>query len=341
MAGTYRASPAALAFFEELQREPSRFDFFHALRTLECLCADLPRLGRAHLPGDEPLRLAQPASVVFAPSTIAQFEQRTASGVPRMDVLFMGLLGPQGALPAHLTEFIHDRTRHHGDPTLARFLDIFHHRMLLFFFRAWGDARAVVGRDRPQADTFGRHLAALVGRSGSEFEARDEMPDDAKQHFAGHLAAIGRRPSALQAILTALLGIPIRIQDFFARWLELPADGRWRLGVMSGFSVLGRTAILGERVYDVQSGIRLVFGPLTLVQYERFLPDSATARVVPAIVRHFLGDEYEWDLNLSLREEEVPACRLGSTTRLGWTSWLGHRRSTSPAQDLVLRPAAA
>ena len=161
MAGTYRASPSALEFFAALEREPFRFDFFHALRRIECLHATLPRLGRAQLPRDEPLRLGQPPSLTFAPATIAHFVSSTATGVPRMEVLFLGLLGPHGALPTHLTEFVHDRARHHDDPTLVRFLDIFHHRMLLFFFRAWGDARAVVGRDRRTDDKFGRHLAAL------------------------------------------------------------------------------------------------------------------------------------------------------------------------------------
>ena len=329
MAGTYRASPAALAFFAALEHEPYGFDFFQALRRIECLYDSLPRLGRAHLPHDEPLRLGQPASLSFAPSTIARVVQNTASGVPRMEVMFLGLLGPQGALPTHLTEYVHDRARHHDDPTLARFLDVFHHRMLLFFFRAWGDARAVVGRDRPESDPFGQHIAALGGRAGSEFVNRDEMPDDAKQHFTGHLAAMARRPSALRAILTALLGIPIHLLDFFARWLELPENGRWRLGRSDGFSVLGRTAIVGGRVFDVQSGIRLIAGPLTLAQYERYLPGSTSLRAMTAIMKNFLGDEYEWDLNLSLKADEVPECRLGER-RLGWTSWLGHRRSTSP-----------
>ena len=339
MAGTYRASPSALEFFAALEREPFRFDFFHALRRIECLHATLPRLGRAQLPRDEPLRLGQPPSLTFAPATIAHFVSSTATGVPRMEVLFLGLLGPHGALPTHLTEFVHDRARHHDDPTLVRFLDIFHHRMLLFFFRAWGDARAVVGRDRRTDDKFGRHLAALSGRSGAEFANRDEMPDDAKLHFTGHLAAIARRPSALRTVLTALLGVPIQILDFFARWLELPENGRWRLGRSQGFSVLGQTAIVGGRVFDAQSGVRLIAGPLSLAQYESYLPGSKALRALIAIMKNLLGDEYEWDLNLSLAANEVPTCRLGGEARLGWTSWLGTRASAEPAMDLVLRPA--
>ena len=44
-----------------------------------------------------------------------------------------GLLGPNGPLPLHLTEYVRERLRHHADPTFARFLDLFHHRFALFF----------------------------------------------------------------------------------------------------------------------------------------------------------------------------------------------------------------
>jgi type VI secretion system protein ImpH len=41
-------------------------------------------------------------------------------------------------------------------------------------------------------------------------------------------------------------------------------------------------------------------------------------------------------MHLVLRQEEVPAARLGGSGALGWTSWLGARRTEEPAADLVL-----
>ena len=61
-----------------------------------------------------------------------------------------GLLGPNGPLPLHLTEYARERLRHAGDPTLSRFLDIFHHRFLALFYRAWAQAQPHVNRDRPE-----------------------------------------------------------------------------------------------------------------------------------------------------------------------------------------------
>jgi type VI secretion system protein ImpH len=56
------------------------------------------------------------------------------------------------------------------------------------------------------------------------------------------------------------------------------------------------------------------------------------------IVRNYVGDEFSWDVNLILLKEEVPALRLGAAGRLGWTTWLGTRRSARNAADLILNP---
>ena len=70
MAATDGRASARLALFEALARAPWSFDFFQALRRIEGLFADRPKLGRALRPSDEPVRLSQEASVAFAPSTL-------------------------------------------------------------------------------------------------------------------------------------------------------------------------------------------------------------------------------------------------------------------------------
>lgn len=249
----------------------------------------------------------------------------------------MGLLGPQGPMPLHVTEHVQNRIRHHGDDVHARFLDIFNHRMLLLFYRAWAETRAIVGRDRPGDDRFAERVRALIGHAGEAFVARDAMPDDAKLYFSGHLAAVAKRPAALAAMLRDILRVPLRVVDYAARWLELPENGRWRLGRRPGFSTLGVDVIVGQRVFDVQSGARIELGPLQLEQYREFLPRADQAGVVLATIRNLMGDELEWDLNLQLEAAEVPELRLDGGGQLGWTTWLGERRTPSPATDLTLR----
>src|SRR5262249_19902028 len=141
----------ALTFFAELAGAPYRYDFYQTLRRLECLYEEKPRWGRALRPIDEPVRLGQEPDLSFAPAPLASFE---SGGGPRLQVRLFGLFGPNGPMPLHLTEYARERLHHAGDPTLSRFLDIFHHRFLALFYRAWAQAQPAVNHDRPRDDRF-------------------------------------------------------------------------------------------------------------------------------------------------------------------------------------------
>ena len=80
MASTDGRAAARVALFAALTRAPWSFDFFQALRRIEGVSADRPRLGKALRPSDEPVRLSQEASMAFAPSTLSVFEEQ--AGLP-------------------------------------------------------------------------------------------------------------------------------------------------------------------------------------------------------------------------------------------------------------------
>ena len=86
-----------------------------------------------------------------------------APDAPRLGVRFFGLLGPQGPMPLHFTEYVRERLRFRGDATPARFLDVFHHRLLTLFYRAWAQAQPAVHHDRPDDDRFAAWLGASCG----------------------------------------------------------------------------------------------------------------------------------------------------------------------------------
>ena len=107
------------------------------------------------------------------------------------------------------------------------------------------------------------------------------------------------------------------------------------------------SAVAGGRVWDYQSKFRIHLGPLTLEQYESFLPaprqasDGGALRATPLRklvdwVRFYLCFELDWDARLHLKKDEVPPLRLGVKGQLGWTTWLGTRTSASDAADLYL-----
>lgn len=341
MAAEKQTPTHAVAFYQALRQTPWAFDFFQALRHLECLHADKPRLGCSRRPADDPVRLTQQPSLDFAPSTLAAFDSdgkpdTGATAPPRLEVFFFGLFGPNGPLPLHLTDYARDRLRNAHDPTFARFADVFHHRLLSLFYRAWADARPTVTFDRPESDRFAAYVGSLFGLGMDSLCHRDAMPDLAKRHYAGLLSGQTRHADGLRAMLADFFTLPVEIESFIGHWLTLPESSRCRLGESRATGELGSTAVIGERVWDCQHKFRIIIGPLSLTDYERLLPGGDSLKRLAAIVRNYIGDELEWDLNLVLKKEAVPDLRLGMQGRLGWTTWLMERRLDKDAADLRL-----
>ena len=98
--------------------------------------------------------------------------------------------------------------------------------------------------------------------------------------------------------------------------------------------------LLGARVWSRQHKFRVIFGPLGLQDYLRLLPGGLSFHRLIPIVRNYVGDTLLWDVNLVLRQEEVPKTVLGQQGRLGWTTWLQPRRRLADANDLYLDASA-
>jgi type VI secretion system protein ImpH len=336
MGAAMRGSTDHLSYFHQLNAAPYRADFFHALRRIECLFPDKPRIGRALRPVDEPLRMGQEPSLAFAPATVSAFMLPTGTRPARMEIRFMGLLGPNGPLPLHLTEYARERQFNAGDPTFPRFLDIFNHRFFALFYRAWAQAQPAVSLDRPREDRFAAYVGSLFGLGSAKLLQRDAVADHAKLFFAGHLARQVRNPDGLAQILSGYFRLPVQVESFVGHWMELDDDARTRLGRRS--AALGAGAVAGRKVWDRQHKFRIRMGPLTLAQYENFLPGGAGLERLTAWVRQYLCFELDWDVRLALSAPEVPRTALGRQRRLGWTTWIGKRKKPRPAEDLTLDP---
>ena len=252
---------------------------------------------------------------------------------------FLGLLGPNGPLPLHLTDYARERLRNHDDPTFARFLDLFNHRMLGLFYRAWAQAQPTVSFDRPEQHRFGMYLGALQGTGTPGCVERDDMSDLLRLHFTGHLGCQTKHAEGLRSLLASFLQRPIQIQEFVGHWLTLPEDCHWRLGESVDNSALGQTTTIGGRVWDQQCKFRVRIGPLPLADYLRLLPGGDNLNAVRAIVRNYVGDQLAWDLNLVLAQPEIPQTSLGHAGRLGWTTWLQSTPLGRDGDDLKLDPS--
>jgi type VI secretion system protein ImpH len=336
MATADRSQTDDLTWLERLEREAGSFDFHVALRRFEMSFPDKPRLGEAERPSEEPLRVGQEPSLSFEPSAITGFSPANEAGSARLRVGFMGMWGPNGPLPAHLTEYARDRVRHAGDRTLASFVDVFHHRMLLLFHRAWAKAQPTVGMDRAHADAFSLYVGALIGLGLPATLGRDTFPDHAKLFQAGRFAASARNPEGLREIVADFLQLPTAVEEFVGMWAELPVESRWELGVTPATGTLGRTAVVGSRVWTRAHKFRIVLGPLSRFDFERTLPTSEALGTLVALVRFYTNDEWAWDLRLVLSAEATERVQLGRGARLGWTTRIG--AASGVREDLIVDP---
>ncbi len=339
MAGEDRAKAGSVT--RELQAAPYKFDFFQAARRIECSRSDIPRIGCSQHPREDAVRFCQEPSLAFAPSTISRYSPASGDRRPRVFVNFFGLLGPNGPMPLHITEFVRERVRHHGDRTLARFFDLFNHRMIALFYRAWASNQQTVSYEREDQDRIAVYIGSLFGIGMSAFRNRDAIPDVAKLHYSGRLVCGTRHAEGLRAIVSNYFGVPAETEEFVGEWVELPEGCRCCLGDSPETGLVGRTVIVGSRVWQCQHKFRIRLGPMGLGGYLRMLPGRDSLGRLIAWVRNYLGDELSWDVQLVLRAEEVPEVHLGQTGRLGWTTWMKSKPFEKDADDLVLRPLVA
>ena len=335
-----RAADALAAILFE---EPYRFEFFQAVRLLERLLPRRAPVGRHDsAPGAEAVRFRTRPTLQFPPSEVYEVTRAAGDEAPaEMSVAFMGLTGPSGVLPSHTTELVAERARA-KDHALWEFLDLFSHRMVSLFYRAWERYRFTVAFERGKHDELTDDLFALVGMGTRGLRGRLGLPDEALIFYGGLVAQRPHSGGAVEAVLGDYFGVPARLEPFTGQWLELDEESRTRLGTAN--SRLGERTVAGARVWDAQSKFRVRFGPLGLAEFERLLPAGPDYTAAVRLGRLMGGAELDFDVRLVIKAAEVPDCVLGegrqTRPRLGWTTWLKTQPFGADDSQVLLQGAA-
>jgi type VI secretion system protein ImpH len=378
MADPKRGSDPAL--IDRLFNEPYRFDFFQAVRLLERASPDRIPVGQDGPFAREVVRFAQHLTLAFPASSIADMERtygprsarqddaRIAKAgddqPPRMTTSFMGLIGPMGALPTVYTEeLVGPHARRRG--AAIDFFDLFHHRLVSFFYRAWEKynlpalwekgatpgAGPATSSDNPTEpvsgpglgnDPFSVHLFDLVGLGLGPLRDRQAFPDPSLLLYVGLFAQRHRSAVMLGRLLRDDFGLPVSILSFSGQWLRLEPEQRSRAGRNGSFNALGCDAVAGRKVWDVQSKFRVRIGPLTFREFRELLPGGTASDRLMHLVRFYVRAELDFDVQLILRAQEVPACRMSrdesAAAQLGRYAWLKRREFSRDSDDAVFRP---
>jgi type VI secretion system protein ImpH len=78
---------------------------------------------------------------------------------------------------------------------------------------------------------------------------------------------------------------------------------------------------------------RLRIGPLSIAEFREYPPDGALAAAIKNILMLYCGREFLCEVNPVLLKDEIPNCRLGQDSRLGFSTWLQSRPATADATD--------
>jgi len=307
-----------MSFLRNLAAEPWRFDYFAVLRQLERTFADKPRIGDSAASRDDFIRLGQDPFMEFPAANLVRVVARDDEPI-RIFVRYLGLLGPQGALPLATTEeaFHYALAR---DDAFPRFLDLFNHRFLQLFFRAWADARPIAQHDRPEADRFVAYIGSAIGIGSAPYRNLDSVPDAAKLAFAGILGAQAKSAARLAGALRGLFDVDAEVEEFVGSRLMLEAAECTILG--RRHNALGQDTLLGARIFSVQDKIRVRIITRDLAQYVRFLPSGDLCAPLADLVFLYNGDQLDWDAELAIPAGAAAPIRLGQFGQLGWTSWM-------------------
>ncbi len=341
MATTVRQHDPGVKKWEAMVKEPFRFGFFQAVRRLRRLLPGRKPVGRFSPPASESVRFVAHPSLAFPASEIQELSIDVESS-PRatMKVNFMGLSSPQGVLPTPYTELILERAQK-KDNGLRDFLDMFNHRLISLFYRAWEKHHFFVSYELGEPDSVTPLIMNLLGLGTEGLGTRQLVPDAALVFYSGLLAQKPRSAQNLKQLLTDYFQVGVEIEEFVGKWVPLPkVDQTVFDDSESPMQQIGFGAVVGDEVWDQQSTVRVKLGPLTRPQYMSFLPreESQAYCDLKALLKFWANDGLDFEVKLILRGKETPGFDLDGSAELllGWTTWINNRSMERDPSEATL-----
>lgn len=326
-----RPVPGVIA---RLAAAPYRFQFMQALRVV------LIWLRRDGMPPERALRhivrFRNSLSLTFPASEIESLSIDLPADTPKPGTVtgiqltpaFMGLLGANGTLPLHYTEWIAAHEYAERDESIRACLDLFSDRTVGLFFKAWTKYRPEHAIDIEGEDPYRPLLLSLGARPAAQPHARTDDLDPHADAMVFYIGLLRQRPmsaAALSCILPDYFGVPIAIEQFVGGWDDIADNRQCRMGGAN--ATLGHSGALGVRAWRHDLGVTLHIGPLDKADFERFLPGTAGARALETILAVVGISGLRYMAHVMLRPEDVasldlvggarPGKRIGFDARLG------------------------
>jgi len=352
---------------DEIRSHSWKFDFFQAVRVLQLQALKRIEAGESkgcmpvggdNAPEREHLRFYSHLSFSYPPAAITDMSVDEREQFDQMTTSFMSLVGANGVLPRHYTQQLLDQERN-NDPATRQFYDLFHHRMVSLFYRAWEKTRFPFAWERSirdpkttREDLFTQSLYCLIGLGNDALRETSDrssvsrnrlsFSDQTMLFFSGMFSHRPRTAISLQRMVATLFGVDCEVSQYQGQWLKIDASDQTRMSSpmhLNGVNnALGVDAMIGDRVWNIESKIRITLGPLRYKNFVRFTPGEPDFVRITQFVRAYIGPELDFDVQPILAAKDVPQSQLlggDDAAQLGWTTWVFNSPRREDAKDAV------
>lgn len=321
---------------DRLLADARNYSFYRLLEQLHALHDDDLEAMPLSTASRRRIRLQAHAGLGFPASDVAQADYLDNDGGDtlryRVQVTFFGLHGSDSPLPSYYLERLaYEQAQERG--IRPAFLDFFNHRLLTLLHHGWRKHRYYIRFQSEARDRFSRYVFSLIGLNDNDLRGATSLPWGRLLSFAGLIASRSRSPSLVSGIVEHCFDLHgVYIREFEARSVRVPDRQRLVLGKANG--ELGSSFVVGDRAKTRASKFTLVIPHLTQQRFREFLPSGAQFERLQQLMNFLLRDPAAYDLQLRLREEDVPPFNLQreNGTHLGWTSFIEHRHHCHPAE---------
>ncbi|BFM12109.1 type VI secretion system baseplate subunit TssG [Simiduia litorea] len=341
----------SLTLVDQLKSEPSRFEFFQAVRLLETAAAQdhSGQYARAPVailaqPTKEAIRFKSNNRLAFSGADILSLATEpngltSDSGEQQirwvMDLSFIGLTGAQGVLPYRYSELVLQEIKDKNS-ALADFFDLFNHRSASLYFQAWHKYRLPVNYERERQsnkggiDKFTDALYSLAGIGTPELQYRLPFNDEIIAGFSGGLGRNIMSADVLKGMIKHLFQLNVDIEQFKGQWQPLDKEVACRLPgeeCLDGVNnQLGVNSIIGSYCYHAQSKFSVIVAPLPYKRFMELAPGTKKLEALRSFIRFSVGIDLEFDISITTAQNQVPPTRLANECdyqpALGWNTHL-------------------
>lgn len=192
-----------------------------------------------------------------------------------------GIAGINGSLPDCYTENFITFNRESKRAVLD-FFDIFNDRMLSLRYTFLKRQNVETLSDPIERSVIGNIIFSLSGFNFNLDRAKSlkatvdqSIPEQFKISAQNLFWRSTRSSSGLKVMLTSFFKVPINIKQFVGEFITSRPGEQTLIGKKGNYNTLGRTTMLGNKIWDSTNGIVVEVGPLDFNEYLKFLPKSS------------------------------------------------------------------